>query len=258
MNVEKSQSLSRVVKILDCFSPERGELGVREVARLIKLSTSATGRLMMALRELGILNQNQATKVYSMGSRPLVWAGVYLASLDVRSIALPHMENLHRATEETISLYVLDGEERICVERLESTQNVRIVARIGRRLPLYAGSAGKTFLAYLSESRREAILSTIDLAPFTVNTIISREQLRMEIQTIRSQCYATSHGEWMADASGVAAPVFGQSGEILAVITISGPSQRFDDQAIESCKQELLQAAGQISSALGYRKKDTC
>lgn len=252
MDIEKSQTLSRVVKILDCFLPEMGELGVREVARKINLSSSATGRLMLALKELGILNQNHTNKAYSMGSRPLVWAGVYLTNLDVRSAALPYLENLHRTTQETISLYVLDGDERICVERIESPQNVRIVARIGRRLPLYAGSAGKIFLAFLPETRRETILSSIDLIPFTENTITNKDILRTEIESIRKHGFATSHGEWMAEASGIAAPIFDQKGEILAVITVSGPSQRFTAQEMEKCKPALLEASSSISAALGY------
>src|SRR5512137_1426737 len=212
MKPDKAQTLIKAVKILDCFSPERPEIGVREVARLVEMSSSAAGRLLLAMKELGILIHNPATKNYSIGSRPLAWAGVYLSTCDIRSVALPYMEDLHRTTQETISLYILDGNERVCIERLESTQNVRIVARIGRRLPLYAGSAGKTFLAYLPEARREMILSTIDLVPLTENTIISKEILRKEIESIRSLGFATSYGEWMAEASGVAAPIFDQNG----------------------------------------------
>jgi IclR family KDG regulon transcriptional repressor len=253
MKPDKAQTLLKAVKILDCFSPEHPEIGVREMARKIAMSSSATGRLMLAMKELGILIQNPATKNYSVGARTLVWAGVYLSTCDIRSIAMPYMEDLHRTTQETISLYILDGEDRVCVERLESPQNVRIVARIGRRLPLYAGSAGKVFLAFLPEQRREEILASEILAPFTANTIVDKDQLREELEKIRENGWAVSHGEWMAEASGVAAPIFSRDEEVVGVITISGPTQRFNADIIRTYCQILTQSAGQISSAMGSR-----
>ncbi len=253
MKPDKAQTLIKAVKILDTFAPERPEIGVREMARMIDMSSSATGRLMLAMKELGILIQNPDTKNYSIGARPLAWAGVYLSTCDIRSVAMPYMEDLHRTAQETISLYVLDGNERVCIERLESPQNVRIVARIGRRLPLYAGSAGKVFLAFLPESRREEILASQTLAPFTANTIIDKNLLREELKKIRKNGWAVSHGEWMAEASGVAAPVFSREEEVVGVITISGPTQRFDEEVIRSYCQILTRSAGEISAAMGSR-----
>ncbi len=253
MKPDKAQTLSKAVKILDSFSPERPEIGVREMARMIELSSSATGRLMLAMKELGILIQNPATKNYSIGARPLAWAGIYLSTCDIRSAAMPYMEDLHRNTQETISLYILDGNERVCIERLESPQNVRIVARIGRRLPLYAGSAGKVFLAFLPEAQREEILAPEILSPFTANTIVDKGLLRAELEKIHANGWAISHGEWMAEASGVAAPIFDRNEEVVGVITISGPSQRFTEDVIGNYCQILTSSASQISYAMGSR-----
>jgi IclR family KDG regulon transcriptional repressor len=253
MKPDKAQTLNRAVQILDCFSPAHPDLGVREVARMLELSTSATGRIMLAMKELGILNQNPASKMYSIGARSLAWAGIYLATCDIRVVALPYMEDLHRTTQETISLYILDGYERVCVERLESPQNVRIVARIGRRMPLYAGSAGKAFLAFIPDKQREEILASVEPAPITSNTIVDKDILRKELVKIRAEGSAVSHGEWTPEASGVAAPIFGQRDEVIAVITISGPSQRFRNEIIKDYCELLRKIAHQISIAMGSR-----
>ena len=143
------QTIDNGILLLDCFSMEQPELGVWEAARLLGLSTSSTGRLMMTLKDLGVLIQNPQTHRYSLGGKVMAWSGIYLANLDVRERALPFMEKLHQITQETISLYVMEGDERVCVERMVSMDSVRIVSRIGRRLPLYAGSAGMVFLAYM-------------------------------------------------------------------------------------------------------------
>jgi DNA-binding IclR family transcriptional regulator len=253
MPVEQLQTLTRAAALLDSFTYERNELGVREAARLLGLSHSAAGRLMGAMKELGILHQNKETHLYSLGSKVLSWAGVYTSSFDVRVAALPSLQELHRKTQETISLYVLEGIERVCVERLESPQTVRIVAHLGRRLPLYAGSAGKVFLAFLPDQRREEILQATIFKPLTDKTIVDPHKLYAELEKIRTQGYAVSHGEWIADASGVAAPVFGQNREIQATLTISGPSQRFTDETVAGYVHEVVRVAGQISREMGYR-----
>jgi IclR family KDG regulon transcriptional repressor len=253
MPTEKAQSLQRVVAILDCFTLERPRLGVREVARKVNLSHSAAGRLMQALRELGILSQDSDTALYSMGARVLTWAGMYSNTLDVRNAALPAMRELHQRTMETISLYILDGAERVCVERLESPQSVRIVAYIGRRLPLHAGSAGKVFLAFMPPARRDEILKSHALTPLTLNTIVDLQALLAECDTIRSQGYAVSQGEWILEASGVAVPIFDSFGSVTAALSISGPAQRFTAAKIAEYILEITRVGQQISRSMGYR-----
>lgn len=243
--------LAHVCVILDCFTPEKAELGVREIARLADMPPSTTGRLLQSMRERGILRQNEETKAYSLGIQLLNWTGVYLAALDIRAIAMPIMAELQASTLETISLYVLDGTDRVCVERLESPQRVRIVARLGLRLPLYAGSAGKVILAYLSTERMEQILATVPLLPFTRHTITDNARLREELEVIRACGYAFSHGEWIEDASGVAAPIFGHDNQVVGALTISGPSQRFDKEVIERYGQQLIPAGREISRVMG-------
>jgi IclR family KDG regulon transcriptional repressor len=253
METDASPILTRAISILDCFNQDRPEMGVREAARLVNLSSSATGRLMASLKTLGILSQNPESKSYCLGPRVLTWAGVYTATLDLRKRALPYLEELYISTNETISLYILQGNDRICVERLESAQTVRIVARIGRRLPLYAGSAGKVLLAYLPQARLREILPSLKMEPLTPNTITSRSDLEDELITIRKQGFAVSHGEWIADASGIAVPIFDQFSEPIGAISISGPTQRFNHRAIEQFTSPIIHAAVAISRDMGYR-----
>ena len=250
---DKVHTLNRAVKILECFTQEQPELGVREVARRIALSTSATGRLMMAMKDLGILSQNPMTRIYSIGPRVLTWAGTYLSTSDIRNLAYPYLEELHQKTSETISLYILDGNERVCIERLESTQNVRFVApRVGRHLPLHAGSAGKVLLAYLPPERQDEILNAPVLLRLTEKTIVDPQTLREELIKIRELGYAISNGEWILDASGIAAPIFDRNGAVVAALTISGPTQRFTEEVVAGYIEYLTRVARNISMGLGF------
>jgi len=252
MTVEKVQTLERAIKILDCYTIDQFELGVREVSRMTGLSSSVCGRLMGALLSLGILVQNKSTKAYAIGPKPLLWAEIYSTNLDIRNVALPIISELLLKTQETISLYILDGDERLCVERMESAQNVRIVARIGRRLPLYAGSAGKVLLAFLPFHRQEEIFKKTVFKPFTDRTIIDKGMLREEIKLIRKQGYAFSDGEWVADAAGIAAPIFDHKNDIIAALTVSGPSNRFTAEMIKKHVGSILHSVERISTDMGY------
>ncbi len=252
MQKDKIQTLERAIRILDCFTIDQFELGVRETARMTGLATSVCGRLMAALKEQGILTQHAVTRVYSMGPKPLRWAEIYSANLDIRNVALPVINELLLTTKETISLYILDEDERLCVERMESAQNVRIVARIGRRLPLYAGSAGKVLLAFLPYNRQEEIIKKTAFVPYTTFTITDPDILRKELNLIRQQGYAFSNGEWVADAAGIAAPIFDHKENVVAALTISGPSTRFTSDTKKHLVKIIIPSAERISRELGY------
>ena len=247
-----SSTLSRAIQLMDCFTKEDPYLGVREAARMTGFTSSTTGRIMVSLRDLGLLVQDTETRQYTLAGKVLAWAEVYSATVDVRRVAQPFIFDLQRLTGETISLYILEGAERVCVERLESEQNVRVVARVGRYLPLHAGSAGKLFLAYLPEEKREEILANETREPFTPYTLTDLAQLREQIQIIRQQGYAISHGEGTIDASGVAAPIFNQRGQIIAALTVSGPTQRFIPETLDKFTKASTRTALQISRLLGY------
>ena len=247
-----SPILERAIQLLDCFSQDEPYLGVREVARMTGLSSSSAGRILSSLKTLGLLVQDHETHKYALAGKVLAWAEVYSATLDVRRLALPYIQELQRMTGETVSLYVLEGTNRVCVERLESDENVRVVARIGRNIPLHAGSAGKLFLAYMTDEERKVVLNETILDPLTPYTITDTEELHEQMKTIRSQGYAVSHREWTVDASGIAAPIFNQRGKMIAALTVSGPTQRFVPEKSKRMASACTRTAMQISGLLGY------
>lgn len=247
-----SSTLSHAIQLMDCFSKDEPYLGVREAARMTGLPTSTVGRTLVSLRDVGLLVQDDETRQYTLAGKVLAWAEVYSATLDVRRVAQPFIYDIQRLTGETISLYILEGAERVCVERLESDQNVRVVARVGRYLPLHAGSAGKLFLAYLSEEKREEVLKNEPRHAFTPLTVTDPDELRVQCKQIVKQGFALSHGEWTYDASGVAAPIFNPRGQMIAALTVSGPTQRFTEEKVEQVTKTCIRTATQISRLLGY------
>jgi DNA-binding IclR family transcriptional regulator len=245
------QSLSRAFAILDCFSYEHPQLGVREIARQLGMSASTVGRILAAFNSAGILNQDPSTRLYRMGPKVLIWSAVYTKGLDVREYALPALKELNRLTNETANLYVLDRGARVCVACIESAETVRVVVRIGERMPLHAGSSGKVLLAFMPSDEIEAVLSK-PLEKMTAHTITSKKDLLSELEVIRKRGYATSYGERFNEVIGLAAPVFDASGKVFAALNIAGPKTRFTDVHVEKIAPKVIQLAEEISFNLGY------
>jgi DNA-binding IclR family transcriptional regulator len=161
------------------------------------------------------------------------------------------LEELHRLTRETVNLYVLDGDERVCVDCIESPQRVRVIVQVGERMPLHAGSAGKAILAFARPELIEQILER-PLERMTPQTITSRKKLLAELQHIRDCGYAVSLGERFVDAIGLAAPIFDAHGNVVAALNVAGPNMRFTDAEVEKFAPKVIQLANQASRGLGY------
>ena len=246
------QYINRIFSLLDCFSLDRPELGVREAARILNISPSSCGRLLSELRDEGILVQNTDTRTYSLGGRVIRWAGVYTGSSDLRKKAFPFMQQIYKQTNETVTLYTAQEYDRVCVERIESRKTVRIVEMVGTRIKIFTGSGGKAILAFRTPEEIEHVFEYARTLPKYQDESFYT-QLLEEFKSIRQQGYAVSHGEWETDASGIGAPIFNDRGIPIGSISISGPTQRFgDEEMLLSYAKVLVNSVTQISRELGY------
>ena len=226
-------------------------MGVREIARRLRLPASTVGRMLLTLHVAGVLQQDSATRLYRMGPRVLQWSSIYVSRLDLAKEAHPQLEKLAQITHETVSVYVLDGTTCVCLERIESPERVRVVIRPGERMPLHAGSAGKAMLAFLPLETIKQVLAK-PLERMTARTITARQKLLQELENVRACGYAVSHGERFEDALGLAAPIFDAGGQVVASLNVGGPIMRFTDASVAKFAPQIVQLAYEISRALGY------
>lgn len=248
-----NQYLMRVFALLDCFTVEKPEIGVREISRMTGISSSTCGRLLSELRDIGVLTQNEESRAYALGGRVTRWAGVYTATNDLRRVAFPYMQRIYRDTNETVTLYSCEEFDRVCVEQLESRRSVRAVEPIGTRIKVYRGSGGKSILAFRTPEEIERVLAYA--AEQQDDTEI--DPLRLELNGIRGKGFAVSHGEWQADCSGIASPIFSADGTPIGSVSISGPTQRFHDaEKLNDYAALLRENVSSISRELGYVKSE--
>jgi IclR family transcriptional regulator, KDG regulon repressor len=233
------RAIERALDILDCFEPGKLELTLTDIANAISLSMSTTSRIVATLEKRSYLARNIDTQRYSLGSRIAQIGALGLSNLELRKVALPFMRDLNALYNEGVSLYVIQDEDRICVERVESTLPLRRVVNVGDRHPLTRGAAGRVLLAYLPREKRKAILTK---DPYTTEEAL---------EELRHGGYTVSLGEREDGVSSIAAPIEDARCEVIAALSMSGPSVRFEGSGFSDKIARVKKTAEQISKALG-------
>jgi len=168
-------------------------------------------------------------------------------------IAASELRDIGAKCNENVQLRVRDGLETVCVARWESTQAVRVHGNVGNRRPLHAGASGKVLLAFAPEEVRQAVL-TSNLVRFTPETITQRSKLTQEIAKIVKLGYSVSISEMSDGAVAVAAPVFDVTGNIVASLSIAGPSSRLTADNLPAFVQLVQDHALRLSASMGFSR----
>ncbi len=143
--------------------------------------------------------------------------------VDLLSVVRPLMERLRDEVNETVTLHIRAGRERACIERVESTHQLRRTAHLGEQWPLNTGATGPVLLAWMPPAERERFLAASPLVALTPHTIADPGVLFTTIEKVRAQGYAIHDEDPVLGASSISVPVFGARGTFVA-LTISGPT----------------------------------
>ncbi len=245
------KTINRLVRVLDCFTPELPTWSLAELSSHLQLPKSTLHRFLLGLETHGILRRDVDDKRWRLGYRLFVWGNLAAESTDLRDIAHPVLRELVATTGESAILSVYQDGEILCVDKVETTQPVRMTMTIGARRPAHAGSSSKVLMAYLPEDEIKSIIHEKGLPKLCANTITSRQALMIELARIREQGYAQSREETDLSAWGVAVPIFGwKAGRVAAAIGIAGPTTRYDEKRMKDYIAMCRRAADQISQQL--------
>lgn len=246
------QSVDRAITILNRLAERGGRASLAELARDMDLNRSTVHGLLATMRYHRLVSQDNEGR-YVLGLKLFELGSAAIARLDLRTVAGPILQRLVDQFHETVHLVVGDGLDVVYIDKRESPQSMRIVSQIGRRLPAYCTGVGKAMLAFKPEAKLAALLDRAELQPHTANTITDRGALHAQLQEIRRTGYALDDGELIEGLRCVAAPIRDHTGQVVAALSISGPSVRLKPEKIERLIPAVKQAAADISDQLGYR-----
>ncbi|MAG35154.1 MAG: IclR family transcriptional regulator [Dehalococcoidia bacterium] len=237
--------------LLKEFGTSGPELGVTEASRRLGLHKSTVSRLLGTLEGGGFVEQVSETGRYRLGLQLASLAGLAVTQLDLSTAARPYLLGLAEQSEETVTLSVLDGEEAVNIDQVPGPHPVKHLGWIGRRLPLHASAAGRPLLASLPAEQLEEWLQR-PLQSYTEETVVGPGALRRELQELLAKGYVIVSGEYEPGLTAVGAPVYDYRQEIVASITLSGPTFRLRAERLEAAARLTKATAERISARLGH------
>jgi IclR family transcriptional regulator, KDG regulon repressor len=249
------QAVSHALDLLEQFHGDVDELGVTELSKRLKLHKNNVFRLLATLESRGYIEQNRATENYRLGLKSLELGQTFIKQMGLLRQAKPILERLVHECNETAYVAIFKEGHIVYLDVVETDLTVRVVSRVGSRLPAYCTASGKVHLSHMSEEEIDSLLPSRELRGYTSSTYTDREQLKKDLRKVAEQGYALDNEEYDLGVRCVAAPIRDYTRRIVGALSISGPSMRFSDERLEKELVPLvMQAAEDLSVRLGYHK----
>jgi len=249
------KSVRKALQIFELFTMDTPELSISELVKKLSMPKVSVYRFLRVLMKSSFISQDKQTKKYRLGIKIFELGSIVLRNFDLREVAFPLIVELSKRSGETVHLGVLDNQQVVSIEGVESDQSLRISLPIGKRVYLHSTGIGKAILAFLPEQEVKEIARQKGLPQFTNNTIVHMDQLMKEIQLIQRRGYAIDNEENEPGIRCVAAPIFDVNKRVIASISISGPSVRIPHSRIPELSSMVIETSQKISKAYGVSVK---
>ncbi|WP_345413850.1 IclR family transcriptional regulator [Actinomycetospora chlora] len=245
------QSVDRALEILELVAAD-GELGITEIAEALGVHKSTASRLVGALQQRHLLEQQGERGKYALSYGVVRLAAAATGRLDVARLGQPVCQRLAEELGETVNIAVTDGEAGITVAQEDGTAAITSQNWVGLRSPLHATSAGKVLLAWMPEDDRRRLLRR-RLERFTDDTIVAAADLRTELARVLDEGHARSFEELEVGMHAVAVPVFSADGTVSSALSATGPVYRLPRRRARAIVADLREGAADLSAKLGHR-----
>jgi DNA-binding IclR family transcriptional regulator len=251
--VYEAPSVKKAFQILDLVARRDNRLTISDLSRELGISKSTVHGIAQALEKIGAIVRNDETRRYTLGMTILELAHSVYARIDLKDVGRPILEDLMRSTGQTVFLGIRSGLRVSIIDIVESTQNLKITAHIGARIPLLVGATGKVFMASLAEHEAAELVRNIGIRRSTDRSITDPERYLEEIRKARKSGYALDDGEYLQGVRAVAASIHAP-GRQLAAIWVVGFSQSLKSEKMMAVAVETKAAAEAISKKLDLRR----
>ncbi|GAA1018151.1 IclR family transcriptional regulator [Acrocarpospora pleiomorpha] len=214
--------LDRAAAILGAFDATHRELTLAALVARSGLPRSTTHRTAGRMLQLGWLDKPRSR--YRIGNRLFEIASLAPIRMELREAVLPFLQDLHHATKITAQLGVLEGGQILVVEKITGHRAMPMLSQVGGIIPAYCSALGRAILAYSDPPVIEAVLGA-PLPARTPRTLTSPVAIMRELTAVPERGWAIDREEGVIGVSCVAAPIFGPLGDVVAALSVTGPSQ---------------------------------
>ncbi|MEE2040843.1 IclR family transcriptional regulator [Nocardiopsis sp. CT-R113] len=243
------RSVERAFDVLEALERSDAPLRLVDLCRQVDLHPATVLRSLAVLQRRGIVVAENQT--YRLGVGVLRLAHGFLVNDQLSQQARPIMQRLTAVTGLTSSLYVRSSFERVLSVRVDGNPQLHYQVPIGSWLPLYIGS-GKAITAHLPEDEQEAVIAMSEGYVMASGKPIDAEHLRQDLDRIRKEGYSLTTGERNVAVAAAGAVVTNPAGDVLGVLSVSGPSEHTSDERLQQSVPELQRAAHALSGRHPY------
>jgi DNA-binding IclR family transcriptional regulator len=213
--------LDRAAAILGAFDATHRELTLAALVSRCGMPRSTTHRTADRMIRLGWLDKPKDR--YRIGNRLFEISSLAPIRHELREAVLPFLQDLHHATKLTVQLGVLDGTQILVVEKITGHRAMPMLSQAGGMIPAYCSGLGRAILAYSEPSVIETVLGA-DLPQRTPRTLTRAVSITRELAVVPHRGWAVDREEGNVGVSCVAAPIFGPLGDVVAALSVTGPT----------------------------------
>jgi DNA-binding IclR family transcriptional regulator len=249
-------AVDRAIRVLELLSVAPHGLSLAQLALQTKVPKSTMFRILHTLHQHQIILEDNERKLFTLGMKVLGWGNAALERIDFKAIAHPHLAKLAEETRESFYLALLDHDEIILIDRVDTPEVWKMVTRLGQRSPFHCTATGLVIAAAMSDEAIEEMISRHGLRKFTPRTTTNALKLKRRLKEIQRLGYAVADGEYKPDLCAVAVPIWDHAGSVVASLMTAIPSARShkDKKLIGNLISVLKHEAAQISRRIGYEK----
>jgi DNA-binding IclR family transcriptional regulator len=242
------QTVDRAIAVLNILSASKRDVSLTEVSQRLGLHKSTVHRLLASLEKGGLVDRPPASRKYRLGMGLIELGNAVLNSRALPQAVLPYLRYISDTVEEVAYLAVRDEDEIVNILQMPSPHLLQSVG-LAERAPLHCTSAGKVFLAHMSEEELKPLLEK-GLPQSTAKTVTDAGDLRDELERVREQGFATAFGEYREDIVGIAVPITISDGTVVGAIGVVGPLHRFTPEKVMRFSDIIRGVAREASQQL--------
>ena len=243
------RSVSRAFAVLRAFDRSEPELLLRTIAGRAALDTATTRRLLVTLADEGLVAHNPDTARYRLTTGLLVLASAIQGGLSLRDFAHDHLVNLADTTDSTVFLSALIGGKMVCVDKVHGGSPVDIKWwGVNESLPVNCGAAPKLILAYLPEDQARGVARPENFVALSPHSVMDPVLLEAQLREARARGWMLSENDVSNGLSALAAPVFNNSGAMVAAVSMGGLTPQISAGDPPVLLAPLLDCAGKLTA----------
>lgn len=246
------QSLLRAMDILEIMKENSHRYTIAEISSATALPPSTVHRILQSFCERKYVIHDESSHTYVLGPALISLGRVASQNIRIQDSAFPIMKNLSYVTREDTYLNIQIGDKGLVLMKVDGPNHLKVIEEFGDEMDLHCGAIRKVLLAYQSDAYIKYYLENI-ITKDEAFPQISSTGLRQELMEIRKEGIAVSSGEYVHDAAGIGAPVFGADGNVIASLGIIAPFSRIpNDEQLNRLKDQVKHSAAELSYYMGH------